>query len=65
MSKDELWGTETKKAVENFPVSGERVPRSVIRWLGRIKAAAARTKPRAGKRRTRARPGTARARRRR
>jgi hypothetical protein len=22
----ELWGTETQKAVENFPVSGERVP---------------------------------------
>jgi fumarate hydratase class II len=43
MSKDELWGTETRKAVENFPVSGESVPRSVIRWLGRIKAAAART----------------------
>jgi fumarate hydratase, class II len=33
---------ETRKAVENFPVSGERVPRSVIHWLGRIKAAAAR-----------------------
>ena len=39
----ELWGPETRKAVENFPVSGERVPVSVIRWLGRIKAAAART----------------------
>jgi fumarate hydratase, class II len=39
----ELWGPETQKAVENFPVSGERLPRSVIRWLGRIKAAAART----------------------
>jgi fumarate hydratase class II len=39
----ELWGGETAKAVENFPVSGERVPRSVLRWLGRIKAAAART----------------------
>src|SRR3982751_6288303 len=38
----ELWGTETQKAVENFPVSGERVPIPVIRWLGRIKAAAAR-----------------------
>src|SRR4051795_6370914 len=38
----ELWGTETQKAVENFPVSGERVPLPVIRWLGRIKAAAAR-----------------------
>ncbi|MFL5913170.1 MAG: class II fumarate hydratase [Gaiellaceae bacterium] len=39
----ELWGGETTKAVENFPVSGERVPASVVRWLGRIKAAAART----------------------
>jgi fumarate hydratase, class II len=40
---EELWGGETRKAVENFPVSGERVPVSVVRWLGRIKAAAART----------------------
>ena len=39
---EELWGAETRKAVENFPVSGEPVPASVIRWLGRIKAAAAR-----------------------
>jgi fumarate hydratase class II len=38
----ELWGGETKKAVENFPVSGEPIPASVARWLGRIKAAAAR-----------------------
>ena len=38
----ELWGAETRKAVENFPVSGERVPTPVIRWLGRIKAASAR-----------------------
>jgi fumarate hydratase, class II len=38
----ELWGSETTKAVENFPVSGERVPVPVVRWLGRIKAAAAR-----------------------
>jgi fumarate hydratase, class II len=38
----ELWGPETGKAVENFPVSGERVPVPVVRWLGRIKAAAAR-----------------------
>jgi len=39
---DELWGPETKKAVENFQVSGEPIPRHVARWLGRIKAAAAR-----------------------
>src|SRR5687767_5101615 len=38
----ELWGSETSKAVENFPVSGERIPVPVVRWLGRIKAAAAR-----------------------
>src|SRR5918999_6522574 len=41
--RQELWGPETAKAVENFPVSGERVPAPVVRWLGRIKAAAART----------------------
>src|ERR1700742_4428609 len=40
-TKDELWGGETAKAVENFPVSGERVPVPVVRWLGRIKSAAA------------------------
>ena len=38
----ELWGGETTKAVDNFPVSGERVPVHVVRWLGRIKGAAAR-----------------------
>jgi fumarate hydratase class II len=40
--KDELWGAETRKAVENFPVSGQPIPGPVARWLGRIKAAAAR-----------------------
>ena len=38
----ELWGGETRKAVENFPVSGQPIPAPVARWLGRIKAAAAR-----------------------
>jgi fumarate hydratase class II len=47
--KQELWGVETRKAVENFPVSGERVPVPVVRWLGRIKAAAARTNAELGK----------------
>jgi fumarate hydratase, class II len=37
----ELWGDETRKAVTNFPVSGQPVPVPVVRWLGRIKAAAA------------------------
>jgi fumarate hydratase, class II len=40
--KEELWGAETRKAVENFPVSGQPIPAAVARWLGRIKAAAAR-----------------------
>ena len=38
----ELWGGETAKAIANFPVSGEPIPAPVARWLGRIKAAAAR-----------------------
>ncbi len=37
----ELWGGETRKAIGNFPVSGEPIPPAVARWLGRIKAAAA------------------------
>jgi fumarate hydratase class II len=40
--ESELWGGETRKAIENFPVSGQPVPVPVIRWLGRLKAAAAR-----------------------
>jgi fumarate hydratase class II len=38
----ELWGGETAKAIANFPVSGEPIPVHVVRWLGRIKGAAAR-----------------------
>src|SRR5207244_878645 len=38
----ELWGGETRKAVDNFPVSGETIPVAVVHWLGWIKAAAAR-----------------------
>jgi fumarate hydratase class II len=41
-TRTELWGGETRKAVENFTVSGEPIPASVARWLGRIKGAAAR-----------------------
>jgi fumarate hydratase class II len=41
LKKKTLYGGETKKAVENFPISGETVPVSVIHWLGRIKGAAA------------------------
>jgi fumarate hydratase class II len=38
----QLWGGETTKAIGNFPISGEPVPVPVVRWLGRIKGAAAR-----------------------
>ena len=40
--QEQLWGGETTKAVANFPVSGEPIPVPVVRWLGRIKGAAAR-----------------------
>ena len=39
--KKKLYGGETTKAVDNFPISGETVPVSVIRWLGAIKGTAA------------------------
>ena len=38
---DAKWGATTQRAVENFPISGLRIDPSVIRALGRIKAAAA------------------------
>jgi fumarate hydratase class II len=48
-AQQQLWGAETTKAVENFPISGERIPVTVVRWLGRIKAAAARVNAELGK----------------
>jgi fumarate hydratase, class II len=36
------YGAQTARAVENFPISGLRFPRSLIRALGLVKAAAAR-----------------------
>ncbi|HTZ63515.1 MAG TPA: class II fumarate hydratase [Solirubrobacteraceae bacterium] len=41
MPDEQLWGGETAKAVENFPISGETVPIAVVHWLARIKGAAA------------------------
>src|SRR5688572_11940259 len=38
---DALWGAQTQRAVENFPISGQPMPRQFIRALGLIKAAAA------------------------
>jgi fumarate hydratase class II len=39
---DALWGAQTQRAVNNFPISGLPMPREFIRALGLIKAAAAR-----------------------
>jgi fumarate hydratase class II len=44
--KDALYGAQTQRAVENFPISGLRFPRSFIRALGLIKSAAARANTR-------------------
>src|SRR3954452_10273585 len=41
MATKTLYGGETKKAVDNFPISGETVPAAVIHWLRAIKGAAA------------------------
>ncbi|MEN1926878.1 class II fumarate hydratase [Luteimonas qiangzhengi] len=38
---DALWGAQTQRAVQNFPVSGRPMPRGFIRALGLVKAAAA------------------------
>ena len=42
MPADALWGAQTQRAVENFPVSGERIGRDMIGALGCIKGTAAR-----------------------
>jgi fumarate hydratase class II len=39
---DALWGASTQRAVLNFPISGERLPRRFLHALGWIKEAAAR-----------------------
>ena len=39
---DALWGAQTQRAVDNFPVSGERIGRDMIGALGSIKGAAGR-----------------------
>jgi fumarate hydratase class II len=38
---DALWGAQTQRAVQNFPVSGERIGRDMIGALGSLKGAAA------------------------
>jgi fumarate hydratase class II len=43
---DALWGAQTQRAVQNFPISGLRLPRAFIAALGLVKQAAARANTR-------------------
>src|SRR5512136_3244562 len=43
-----LWGAQTARAVENFPISGLREPRALVDAVARIKIAAARVNGRLG-----------------
>jgi fumarate hydratase class II len=38
---DALYGAQTQRAIDNFPISGLHLPRQFIRALGLIKAATA------------------------
>ncbi len=46
--EEALYGAQTQRAVENFPISRLRFPRAFIRALGMIKSAAARVNGRIG-----------------
>lgn len=46
--RDALWGAQTQRAVENFPLSGLRLPRAFLRALGLLKAACARANAQTG-----------------
>jgi fumarate hydratase class II/aspartate ammonia-lyase len=43
-----LWGAQTARAVENFPISGLREPRALVDAMVRVKLAAARVNARLG-----------------
>ena len=45
---DALYGAQTQRAVQNFPISGLRMPRAFIRALGLTKSAAAEANARLG-----------------
>jgi fumarate hydratase class II len=45
---DALWGAQTQRAVDNFPISGLTLPRAYLRALGLVKWAAAEANARLG-----------------
>ena len=38
---DQLWGAQTQRSLQNFKISGERMPRELVRALAQVKRAAA------------------------
>ncbi len=46
--KDALWGASTQRAVENFPISGQGMPRRFIHAFGLLKLACARANRKQG-----------------
>ena len=40
---DAYWGAQTQRAIKNFPISGQRMPRRFIQALGIVKRACATT----------------------
>ena len=38
---DHLWGAQTQRSLQNFKISGERMPRELVRALAQVKRAAA------------------------
>lgn len=46
---DALWGAQTQRAIDNFPISGLTLPRQALRALGLIKASAAQANHELGK----------------
>ncbi len=40
---DAMWGAQTQRAIENFPISGQRMPRRMIQALAMLKRACAHT----------------------
>ena len=39
-----LWGAQTQRSLENFPIGGETMPREILRAFALLKLAAARAK---------------------
>ena len=53
---ERLWGAQTQRSLQNFDISGERMPREMIRALAQVKRACGRGQPRAGAAGRRTRP---------